>query len=815
MAKDKIQNSADEKTEQQSSFSMNSFLQECAAHWKWFVVSLVCFLGIGVLYILRQQPAYQRSMQVLIKDQDSGGGIGEVAGSFSQLGLFSTKTNVYNEMISLMSPAVMQQVVLNLHLRVNYTEKGTFHGTTLFGTTAPYIVDFEDMGTEDAGAFRIDIAPDGSAKLYKISKVADGKVVKYKEEYNLQPGFSTVKTPLGRITFKPNPIFDPSTRKGKEGLQMYVNIAGLHSTTDMYTSKLNGDLADRDSEVIDLSLKDVSTQRAVAILDNIVTVYNQIWVEDKNKMAVATSKFIDDRIAVIQKELGEVDVDIAAYKSKTQMPDLEEAAKLSMATGKSLDSDILEATNELAMAKYVQEYVNNPANAKAVIPVNTGATSPVLEQQINNYNMLLLTRNNLAAGSSERNPVIADYDVQLAGQREAISRGIGNQVAACASALRNIQGAKGDLNSQLASAPKQALDLLTAERQQKVKEELFLYLLQKREENELSQTFTANNTRVITPPTGPLRPVSPKKSMIMLAMLLAGLAFPAMAIYVRESTNTKVRSRRDLERMSTPFVGEIPYLGKKKRFEYIRKIFSSKKKDGHRRLEEVLSVVRPGSRDIATESFRIVRGSISLMQKKDAKENIIMLTSFNPGSGKSFIAFNLSASFAVNNKRVLNIDCDLRHGSTSQFVNMPGRGINDYLNGKTDVWRSLVKSVKDMPGLDILPIGHRPPNPAELLDNGRIGTLLKEASAEYDYVILDCPPVDIVVDTRIVEKYVNRTIFVVRAGLLERAAVADIDALYNSDDFKNMSLILNGTDLKRSRYGAYGSSYYGSDFDDE
>lgn len=191
-----------------------------------------------------------------------------------------------------------------------------------------------------------------------------------------------------------------------------------------------------------------------------------------------------------------------------------------------------------------------------------------------------------------------------------------------------------------------------------------------------------------------------------------------------------------------------------------------------------------------------------------------MLTSFNPGSGKSFISYNIAASFAIKGKSVIVVDCDLRHGSTSQFVGMPPKGISNYLTGNTDDWRKLVVPVNGVDGMFVMPIGHRPPNPAELLDTDRLGVLISELSKSYDYVFLDCPPVDIVVDTQIIEKHVHRTIFVVRAGLLEKGAVADIDTLYDTKRFKHMSVILNGTPQSQTRYGTYGGSYYGSAIDE-
>ena len=405
-----------------------------------------------------------------------------------------------------------------------------------------------------------------------------------------------------------------------------------------------------------------------------------------------------------------------------------------------------------------------------------------------------------------------DYDAQLKGLHQAIYEAVSGQVAALNTSLKNLEGAKGTAKGQLTSGPTQALHLLSLERDQKVMQSLYIYLLQKREENEISQTYNADKVRIITPPTGSLRPVSPKKGMIMMISFLLGLCIPGAALYMAEASNTKVRSRKDLEKMSTPFAGEIPYVGK--RGSKIKKALASltkNKKGGRKKLETVDMVVKEGSRDALSESIRIVRGNIDFMLHKDKTCNVIMVTSFNPGSGKSFISFNLSASFALKGKRVLVIDGDLRHGSVSQFVGMPSKGISNYLTGNTDDWKGLVKAVPGQEGMYVLPIGHRPPNPAELLDNDRLGVLLDEARKEYDYVLVDCPPVDVVVDTQIVERYVDRTIFIVRAGLLEKHAVAEIDELYHNKRFKQMSIVLNATDSRHSRSHSYGTSgYYGN-----
>ncbi len=794
-------------SEEEETFSLKDFLMQCLAKWRWFAVSILIFSCIGVLYILRQQPVYSRSMELLIKDQDGGGGVADISNAFSSLGLVSSNTNVNNELISLSSPAIMYEVVKNLGLDVNYSAPGRFHDKTLYGTNLPVNVRFHDLEEQQAAGFRIELGKDGAIVLRKFHLETPDGDEEIEKEVKAKIGSGPIQTPVGKVSITPNINYTaPRGKKTKTLTEIIVERNGMQSTVDIYSRLVKADLADKDADVIDLSMKDVSTQRAVDVLNEIVAVYNDNWVYDKNRVAVATSNFIDDRLRLIESELGSVDSDISKFKSEHLVPDLQEAAKMQLQQSAEVSAKMLEVNNQMSMSIYLRDYLNNPANAKSVIPVNTGIGSPTLETQISSYNNLLLSRNTLAASSSDSNPLVVDYDGQIRGLRESIVKAIDAEIAALGKTLRNMQQAKGTTEGQLASGPTQAKYLLSIERQQKVKESLYLYLLQKREENELTQKFTADNTRIITPPTGSLQPVAPKVKFILAVCMLLGLCVPGVAIYIISATDTKVRSRKDLDRMSAPFAGEIPFVGKKSFKDRMAHLLPAKKNS--KELERVVVAVKEGSRDAVSESFRIVRGNIDFMIRGKEGGNVIMITSFNPGSGKSFISFNLSASFALKGKKVLVVDGDLRHGSASQFVNMPSKGLSNYLTRNTDNWQSLVVPVAGHNGMSVMPIGHRPPNPSELLDNGRIGQFLDEARKEYDYIFVDCPPADVVVDTQIVEKYVDRTIFVVRAGLLDRKALEEIDAIYRNKRFKQMSIVLNGTEAaSRKSYGAYG--YYG------
>ncbi len=792
----------------QSGFNLRDYLAACASKWIWFLVSVIVICGFAYYKVIRKMPVYLRTEQVLIKDEDSGNSIDGIASAFSSFGLGRVRSNVYNEIITFKSPALMTQVAKQLDLQVDVNQLKFPHGTSLFGASQPYLFQFPDLDDEDYGHFVMTVSPKGAISLERFVSVNEaGMTVKHKDVVSARIGVPA-RTPIGRVVITPNPEF--SGALPQEETKYGVAHNGLHSTVESLQNNLGVDLADRDADVIEITLKNTNIPRAEAILSTMVEIYNQDWIKDKNRVSAATNEFIDERLAVIETELGGVDNNILSYKSKTMVPDLEESAKLNMHTSSQLDNEIMTAVNQMQMSQYLKEYITNPANANSVIPVNTGTGSNQLEVQISNYNQTLLARNNVEASTSANNPLVQDYDAQLKGQREAVIRAVNAQVEATRRAVLNMEAQKNKVKANLAEGPQQAKALLSIERQQKVKEELYLYLLQKREENELSRKFTADNTRVITPPYGSSKPVEPKKKIVLAIAFLVSILLPAALIFVRETMDNKVRSRHDLDDMSAPFAGEIPFVGRKKRFEWLTKRLNRNKKK--KKLEKLPVIVQAGNRDIINESFRIVRSNIDFMMKNADTSNVIMMTSFNPGSGKSFITFNIGASFAVKGKKALLVDCDLRHGSASQFVGMPHHGLSNYLTGATDRWQDLVVESKDAPGLFVMPIGHRPPNPAELLDNGRIGQFIKEASPLYDYIILDCPPIDIVVDTQILEKYVDQTIFVVRAGLLEKTAVAEIDEMYRNHRFRRMAILLNGTEGANSRAATYGSSYYTNDF---
>ena len=785
-------------SEETVEFSFREFFNLCLDKWYWFLICAAFAVGIALFYIYRKQPEYNRYEQILINDQDTGGNISDVSGAFSTLGLFSKNTNVFNELLTMTSPAVLYEVADSLQLDMNYSEKDGLRAKTLYGKNLPFKVDMLDIDKQGEASFRMRLEPNGDMELFKFRRRTPEELIKYKEEIKVPAGTTMITTPIGLVKISSNPEYIPD---GKDKTKI-LNISKIpmQSTVELYGAKLSGDLADDDADVIELSIDDVSVQRAVDILNCILLVYNQNYLRDKNRMSNATSKFIQERLNVIQQELTDVDNSIAAYKRDKGIPDVQAQLTAAMELGAKMEEELIQTSNELSVAKYMKEFLVKNDDINTVLPANLGVRSGELSLQINAYNELLMNRNTIANNSSDSNPLVKSYDQQLRQMRKAIEASVNNSIANLQEQVAYMSQEIGERNSVMANSPETYLPLLTEERQRMVKQDLYLFLLQKQEENELTQKFTTDNIRVITPPVGSLKPVSPKKGLIIIVALILGFGIPIILLYYLEATNTKVRNKKDLSPMIAPLTGEIPNIeGKGNLKKRINKNPLQKKE------EAPFKVVEEGKRDIVNEAFRVIRGNIDFMSGKKTTSEVIMLTSLQPGSGKSFISLNLALSFAIKGKKVLIIDCDLRHASSSMIVGSPSEGISSYLTGNVSDWRTLVVNSKETPGVSVLPVGKIPPNPAELLEDGKLQELVEQARKDYDIIFLDCPPVNIVVDSQIIAPLADITLFIVRTGLFDKSDIKELNAFYREKKYKNISVILNGTEIEKNRYSHYGN----------
>lgn len=373
------------------------------------------------------------------------------------------------------------------------------------------------------------------------------------------------------------------------------------AVADSYTQKLRADLGNENATIINLSIDDASVQKAEDILNTLIEVYNEKWIQDKNQIAVSTSRFIGERLGVIENELGHVDENISNYKSEHLLPDVQAASSLYMSQSAENKKEIQTLTNQLTTAQYIRRELNSK-DMNQPLPTNSGIANVNIESQIGEYNKMVLDRNRLIANSSEKNPLVKDLGNSMQSMKRTILQSVDNLIVSLNTQIRSIRQQEATTTQQLASNPSQAKYLLSVERQQKVKEELYLYLLQKREENELSQAFTAYNTRMITAPRGSALPTAPNKKNILLVALVLGLLVPAVIIFMQENMNTKVRGKKDLENLSVPCLGEIP-------------LYLSNKKKNNKSPEHVI-VVEESNRNIINEAFRVLRSNVDFIKTR-------------------------------------------------------------------------------------------------------------------------------------------------------------------------------------------------------
>ena len=516
------------------------------SRWHWFALSLFVALSVAALYLLSTPNIYTRTAAILVKDDSKSGSSTGAMNEFSDLGIFKSNTNINNELFTLKSPTLMTEVVQRLGLNETYTVRKGLKDVGLYKNN-PIAVTYRHQD-ETPVSFKINLPSKGEFVISDV--VINGE--ESDKDFSGKMGDS-IRTEIGTLVINPTKYWDDSF----VGTSIRYGKGGVRAVTDYYAAALRADLGSEDATIINLSIDDASIQKAEDILNTLIEVYNEKWIQDKNQIAVSTSQFIGDRLSVIESELGNVDENIAGYKSEHLLPDVQAASSLYLSQSAENKKELLALNSQLSTAQYIRRELNNKELSQ-LLPTNSGIANVNIESQIGEYNTMVLDRNRLIANSSEKNPLAKDMANSLQSMQRTIIQSVDNLIVSLNTQIRSIRQQEAATTSQLASNPNQAKYLLSVERQQKGKEELYLYLLQKREENELSQAFTAYNTRVITAPRGSIFPTAPRKMNILLVAFAIGLLVPAVIIFMKENMNTKVRGRKDLESLSIPFIGEIP-----------------------------------------------------------------------------------------------------------------------------------------------------------------------------------------------------------------------------------------------------------------
>lgn len=752
----------------------------------WFVLSVSIALVLGFIYVRSTPKTYSRTATILIKDEKANGGMMSEAAAFQDIFSFGSNS-VNNEIGILMSRHLMIRVAEKLKLETNYQIKSGLRYNDLY-TSSPIEIDYIDDLSKN-GIFMLEITPLGGnqARLDYVIVEVDAndkeKEIEISTDIEFGQSFTTL---LGEMKVSPT-IFYSDDYVGKT---IFVSKNELKETAKYYMTKLSLENPDAKSTLVNINIKDVNISRAEDIINTLISVYETNAIDDKNKIVASTLSFINNKVDVLDNDLNMIDSSIEEYKKENQLTDVTSVSSMYLQNYSKLDAEALALENQLGIAKFMKEYLQDNKNQEELIPGNIGIDNSGIVNQINSYNESMTLRNKLIANSSINNPLVREIQSTLVSMRTSILNSINNLIASL-----NIQIAKYALeeeksSSKIANVSSQHKYMINIERQLKIKEELYLYLLKKQEESEIQLTTTESNCIVVDFADGPKDPISPSKMKIVLICFVLGLAFPVGILYIKNLLDTSVKSQKDIKGATdVPFIGEIP-LNKSK--------------------EDKSFVVEDGNRDVINEAFRLLRDNIKMMSANDAgKGQVILITSFNPNTGKTFITSNFAASMSLSSSKIIVLDIDLRKGSLTKRLGYGSRqpGLSTYLSGKNVGSKDIISKYKDS-NFDFITSGELPPNPAELLGSDKFGKLIEELREAYDYIIFDTAPYGLVVDTALCAKFADMSAVVVRSGLFDKRQIPYLTEVYRSAKLPNMCILLNGVDVDSVDYGhGYGYGY--------
>lgn len=745
-----------------------------ASQWKWFLLSILICGGIAWYNYARAPLVYFRSATVIIKDPSNKAS----TSGLDRFDNFINKVNVANEILQFRSKKLMREVVQRVHADVSYQIKDGLRSNELYNES-PVLVSLPDALPEQSFSFTMTLKDAKTVTLSDFSGI------------EAKPSYEMALNDTVAIIEGMNVVVTATNYLRDSWLNTPIRVQKLpvESMVNYYKNALGIQQEEEEASILTLALKDSSPARAEDVLNTLITVYNEEAIKEKNQVAVNTANFINERLIIIERELGNVESNLESFKQRNQIVDIASSAGMYMTESQKYNADAMELETQLRLANFIKDYLTDPGKETDLIPSNTGISDMNIENQISLYNAAKLKRDHLIDDSSVNNPVVQELNNSLRAMKQSIIRAVDNMIVSLNVKRNDAQNREMRAQDRVTAIPTKERQMLSIERQQKIKEALYLFLLNKREENALSQAMADNNARVIDGAEGSNAPISPNRNRILLLGLLVGIALPGVVCLAILFMDTRVHGRKDIEgATSVPYLGEIP-------------LDKEAMKD-HRK--KVMAVKEQGD-DIVSEAFRILRTNMAFLSKKDKPAQVITFTSFNIGAGKTFIARNLSMSLAYLKKRVVMVDLDIRKGTLSRHFGHYHVGVTNYLSDNTVKVDDIIQHQE---GFDLIPAGILAPNPAELLMDNRLDELMNELRARYDYIIADNVPVGLIADATIANRIADLTIFVVRAGKLDRRQLPDIEKLYQEKKLKNMALVLNGANLERHGYGySYGYGY--------
>ena len=763
---------------QEKPINLREVYEKYIVYWKWILASVLIACVIGFFYLRTQPYTYHLTTTLLVVDQSKSGAMNEMSmmKQLDVMGFGSSLSMVNNENEVLKSSALMKRVVNQLELHTTYSSTDFLRTIDLY-TASPYYVKMDSMA------------------LMQLEKTLSFEIAREEGQYTIEGEYNdssfsqTVKKLPAMINTPAGPI-SIALRKGLKFLpqnEITVTISNPNAVGRSISANLLTTEVSKQVDVINIGINVSNEQKGKDILNTLSANYNRDAIEQINRSAMNTANFIDDRLRLISGELSDVEGEVENYKQVNQMTDISSDAKIYLERNNEFDQQRILVENQLSLIRFVEEFISKSANQYALIP-NLGLTDVGLVAVIQKYNELLMNRERIAGGSSEENPALRNMNQQIVSARRSIQVSIANSRKGLEITKRELDSQNQRAVSKIRDLPRQEREFIEIKRQQQVKESLYLFLLQKREEASLTMAITVPKGRVLnTPDTG--EQTGPRSKIIMGIFFLLGLAFPLLIIFLRDLINTTISNRAQVEKLS-----DVPVLSEL----------------GHNTTGQVI-IDHSSNTDSNAELFRLLRTKLQFTLDYPSQK-VMMVTSTEPGEGKSYVSLNLAISLSITGKKVMLMGLDLRKPQLKKHLNLDGEeGMSSILSGHVSDYRSIIQHVAAYPTLDVIPGGVIPPNPNELLMSKRLDDMVEKLRNEYDYIVIDTAPVGAVSDSFLIDRVVDIAIYMCRMDYSDKRNIEFLNHVKADKSLKRPYLVINDVNMQSKYYYHRGYSYgYGN-----